>query len=157
MAALVDTVPVTELVGVFAGVVLGQGLSMWWDRRLEREARAGRAADARESLAAELDEVERRLSAWADPADLPPDARFSSAAYESSVASGRFSLLEGAEQRAVTAAYDVAERVEEFGREHRAAERRDDDPAYRRRLSVEFGERVDELERRIEGARGELR
>lgn len=100
------------LVGTLAGVLVGQLSTMWWDRRKRRIARDQRRADARESIADELASIREYLrdADYDDPDESPS---YPTAAFDSSVASGDFSLLAAATRREVSTAYGLVERVRE--------------------------------------------
>lgn len=106
------TASLPPLVGTLGGVVLGQLSTMAWDRHKQREARDRRREDAQTAIAAELASVREYLqdASYDDPDEHPS---YPTAAFDSSVASGDFALLDGHTRRQVSTAYGLIERVRE--------------------------------------------
>ncbi|WP_276257624.1 hypothetical protein [Haloglomus litoreum] len=106
------TASLPALIGTLGGVVVGQLLTASRERRRQAQARERRRQDARTAIAAELASVREYLrdADYDDPDDHPT---YPTAAFDSSVASGDFALLDGGTRREISTAYGLVERVRE--------------------------------------------
>lgn len=136
-----------SLIGALFGVLLGQLLTVWWDRRKRRVDRRERRRQTERSIAGELRVIHEDLDRLDDP-EIEPDFPYPTAAYESSIASGRFSLIAEDDQLDIARAYEHVSRAQDTQDQLQRARLGDeeDDPRYQRHLRIRFNEHVEALQ-----------
>lgn len=137
-----------NLVGVFLGVIAGQVLTMWWDRRKQASQRAEFRERTVRSIARELEQIRENVAQV--ESTRVPDVAYPTGAYRSSVSSGRFALLDADDQLAISELYGTIERAEQDQQQLRQT-RLDSgaDEDYVRQLQFQFDDRLEALETEI--------
>lgn len=147
--AILDLPPAMwDLIGVFLGVTLGQLLTMWWDRRKQSLRDSQALATTEESLVSELREIRDNVASCEDLGI--PDIAFPTGAYQSSLSSGRFGLLDQEDQLDVTEIYSIVERTQADQEQLREARLTPGiDETDLRNLQFQFEDRINTLESKI--------
>lgn len=136
----------------FAGVFLAFLLGVWWQRHQRTQEERKLRLETKVSLAEELEgirgEVQQILEAWKVDKDTIPIIDFCTDAKESSVSSGRFTLLELNLQTEVGHIYAVIQQATDY-RTRLLPPRLAMMPSPYPRLLEEFEGRLHHLEERI--------
>ncbi|AZH25704.1 hypothetical protein [Haloplanus aerogenes] len=141
----------SELLGALFGVLIGQLLTIWWDRTKRRADERTRRQRTARAIAGELREISRDLERLDDDPDTQPDFSYPTAAYRSSIASGRFSLLDEAYQLDIAQMYERISQARDVQERFQQIRLRGDrsDREYRRQLRLQFNDYVKTLQNEL--------